>query len=468
MGALNDDDKPHNPLVNTGAIVSCALIDQDRPTDERFDRMQSTYREAAGGNPVGYCKQHFARERRDSDRSYCLAYMLREKGCFPTDDTTSTGLTVQETLDLYFMANSIEMDAETLSVVAATLANDGVCPTTNKRVFSALAVRNCLSMMSSCGLGDFSGEFAFHVGLPAKSSRSGYTLLVVPGVLGVCVWSPHLDKVGNSVRGVRFAQELVSRFNFHAFEHGSGLCDPTIHPTAEHGAAVSALLTAASTGDITQIRRLKAEGLDLSVGDYDARTALHLAATEGQHKVVKYLLAQQQVDSGGGGELLLQKDRWGSTPLDDARRNEHEEVVKLLSREVQARTVLCDVPEDEALHPTQSIGSCDGETDDSTRSSAPLSETSSPSQQTATAIDLNIVGGSPRVVAQPKAASGLPATPGKAEFETVNVLVRGDSSPEISSHKQSTVKPRGSTDIRAGNAGRLSPAAASDAPMSDA
>jgi len=463
--ALNDENKPHNPLVNTGAIVSCALIGPNMPMDERFDRMQSTYRNAAGGSRIGYCNQHFARERRDSDRSYCLAYMLREKGCFPHHDTTSAGLPVQETLDLFFMANSIEMDAEALSVVAATLANDGVCPTTNKRVFSAPAVRNCLSMMSSCGLGDFSGEFAFHVGLPGKSSRSGFTLLVVPGVLGICVWAPHLDKVGNSVRGVRFAQELVSRFNFHAFEHGSELCDPTIHPTAEHGAAVSALLTAASTGDITQIRRLKAEGLDLSVGDYDARTALHLAATEGQHKVVKYLLAQQQAD---GGELLLQKDRWGSTPLDDARRNEHEEVVKLLSREVRARTTLCGVPEDEELHPTQSIGSCDGETDDSSRSSAPLSKTSSPSQQTATAIDLDIVGGSPRVVAQPKAASDLPATPGKHEFQTVNVLVRDDSSPEISSHKKSTMKQRGSTDIRAGSAGRLSPPAASGAPMSGA
>merc|ERR1712146_150264 len=192
-----------------------------------------------------------------------------------------------------------------------------------------------------------------------------------------------------------------------------------------------------------------------------------MGATEGQHKVVKYLLAQQQADTGGG-KLLLQRDRWGSTPLDDARRNEHEEVVKLLSREVQARTVLSDVPEDEELHPTQSIGSCDGETDDSSRCCAPLSETSSPSQQTATAIDLDIVGGSPRVVAQPKAASGLPATPGKTESQTVNVLVRGDSSLQISSHKKSTVKPRGSTDIRAGNAGRLSPAAASDAPMSDA
>merc|ERR1711988_1125559 len=442
--ALNDDHKPHNPLVNTGAIVSCALIDPNRPMDERFDRMQSTYREAAGGNHVGYCNQHYARERRDSDRSYCLAYMLREKGCFPTDDTTSTGLTVQETLDLYFMANSIEMDAEALSVVAATLANDGVCPTTNKRVFSALAVRNCLSMMSSCGLGDFSGEFAFHVGLPGKSSRSGFTLLVVPGVLGICVWSPLLDKAGNSVRGVRFAQELVSRFSFHAFENGTGLCDPTVHPTAEHGVAVSALLTAASTGDFTQIRRLKAEGLDLTVGDYDARTALHLAATEGQHKVVKYLLAQfETVDAVcSDGELLLKKDRWGSTALDDAQRNQHEEVVKLLTRAIQAHTLLPDVPEDEEVRSARSIGSHDGETDDSdeSRSSGPFSEKSSPSKQAAATIDLAIVGGSPRVVAQPKQASGLPTTPGKADFQTLNVFMHGGSSPEFSSGQSQSIR----------------------------
>jgi len=66
---------------------------------------------------------------------------------------------------------------------------------------------------------------------------------------------------------------------FHAFQtDSSGLTDPTVHPTAAHGTAVSALLTAASTGDLTEIRRLKAEGLPLTVGDYDARTALHLAA----------------------------------------------------------------------------------------------------------------------------------------------------------------------------------------------
>merc|ERR1712146_757458 len=106
-----------------------------------------------------------------------------------------------------------------------------------------------------------------------------------------------------------------------------------------------------------------------------------------------------------------------------------------------ARTLLPDVPEDEEVHTARSIGSRDGETDDSdgSRSSVPFSESPSPSAPAAATIDLAIVGGSPRVVAQPKLASGLPTTPGKADFQTPNVFVRGDSSPEVpSGRSQST------------------------------
>ena len=437
--ALNDDDKPHNPLVNTGAIISCALIAPEAPMDERFDLIQRKYQDAAGGQRVGYCNQHFAKERRDSDRSYCLAYMMREKGCFPSEISEKP---VQDTLDLFFMANSIEMDAESLSVVAATLANGGICPTTDKRVFSAQAVRNCLSMMSSCGLGDFSGEFAFHVGLPGKTSRSGHTLIVVPGVMGICVWSPQLDKVGNSVRGVRFAQELVSRYNFHAYEHGDvstngeGLDDPTVHPTAQHGVAVSALLTAAATGDLHEIRRLKAGGLSLAAADYDGRTAMHLAATEGQHRVVKYLLSQtglMEQENGGG---VLPTDRWGSTALDDSRSNEHDTVTRLLSAVTQQRTKLRFVAEEDEgpikSTSTPSIDSRDGETDDSqsSASSGPLSQMSSPIPAAASAnLDFRAVGGSPRVVAQLNSSSGLPATPGHGDMLKLNRLLSGNSSP---------------------------------------
>ena len=71
--------------------------------------------------------------------------------------------------------------------------------------------------MHSCGMYDYSGGFAFKVGLPGKSGISGCILLVVPNVMGVCLWSPPLDSLGNSVRGVQFCERLVSMFNFHHY-----------------------------------------------------------------------------------------------------------------------------------------------------------------------------------------------------------------------------------------------------------
>merc|ERR1712224_650140 len=116
--------------------------------------------------------------------------------------------------------------------------------------------------------------------------------------------------------------------------------------------------------------------------------------------------------------------------------------VLLLSRVAQTRVPLCDVPEHGEVYSAQSVGSRDGETDSSSdgNSSGSLSETSSPTKQTAAAIDLVVVGGSPRVVAQPKAASGLPTTPGKVEIQTLNALLRGDASPEVSAGKRSAPK----------------------------
>jgi len=88
-----------------------------------------------------------------------------------------------------------------------------------QEVLSATSVRNTLSLMHSCGMYDYSGGFAFKVGLPAKSSVSGMILLVVPNVMGMCLWSPPLERMGNSVRGVAFAEQLVREFNFHHYDN---------------------------------------------------------------------------------------------------------------------------------------------------------------------------------------------------------------------------------------------------------
>lgn len=100
-----------------------------------------------------------------------------------------------------------------MSIMAATLANGGICPITDEKVVSSYSVRNVLSLMHSCGMYDYSGQFAFKVGLPAKSGVSGAMLIVVPNVMGICTWSPPLDPLGNSCRGLQFCEVCVLPFS---------------------------------------------------------------------------------------------------------------------------------------------------------------------------------------------------------------------------------------------------------------
>ncbi|KAM4626378.1 glutaminase kidney isoform, mitochondrial isoform 2-T2 [Discoglossus pictus] len=210
---LNDDEKPHNPMVNAGAIVVTSLIKQGSSNAEKFDYVMQFFNKMAGNEYVGFSNATFQSERESGDRNFAIGYYLKEKKCFP-EHTDMVG-----TLDFYFQLCSIEVTCESASVMAATLANGGFCPITGERVLSPEAVRNTLSLMHSCGMYDFSGQFAFHVGLPSKSGVSGGILLVVPNVMGMMCWSPPLDKLGNSVRGIQFCQDLVSLCNFHNYDN---------------------------------------------------------------------------------------------------------------------------------------------------------------------------------------------------------------------------------------------------------
>lgn len=210
---LNEEDKPHNPMVNAGAIVITSLIKHGLGNAEKFDYVTQFLNQMAGNEYVGFNNATFQSERETGDRNFAIGYYLKEKKCFP-EGSDMTGV-----LDFYFQLCSIEVTCESASVMAATLANGGICPITGERVLSPEAVRNTLSLMHSCGMYDFSGQFAFHVGLPAKSGVSGGILLVVPNVMGIMCWSPPLDKLGNSVRGIQFCQDLVSLFNFHNYDN---------------------------------------------------------------------------------------------------------------------------------------------------------------------------------------------------------------------------------------------------------
>lgn len=162
----------------------------------------------------------------------------------------------------------METCADSLSVVAATLANGGICPTTEEKVFRPEVVRDVLSLMHSCGMYDYSGQFAFKVGLPAKSGVCGGILLVIPNVAGIFTWSPPLDPCGNSVRGVQFCQELLQVFNFHRYDnlkHATNKKDPRRHRYETKGLSIVNLLFSAASGDVTALRRHKLSGMDITL-----------------------------------------------------------------------------------------------------------------------------------------------------------------------------------------------------------
>uniref|UniRef100_A0A8C1Y4K3 glutaminase n=1 Tax=Cyprinus carpio TaxID=7962 RepID=A0A8C1Y4K3_CYPCA len=305
---LDEDDKPHNPMVNAGAIVCTSLIKQGASNAEKFDYMMNFLKKMAGNEYVGFSNATFQSERESGDRNFAIGYYLKEKKCFP-DGTDMTAV-----LDLYFQLCSIEVTCESASVMAATLANGGFCPITGERVLSPESVRDTLSLMHSCGMYDFSGQFAFHVGLPAKSGVAGGILLVVPNVMGIMCWSPPLDKLGNSVRGLRFCPPSVHN-NLFLFHKGCFLSFQV--------KSVINLLFAAYTGDVSALRRFALSSMDMEQRDYDSRTALHVAAAEGHIEVVRFLLEACKVNPGP-------KDRWGNTPIDEATHFGHHEVLALL------------------------------------------------------------------------------------------------------------------------------------------
>ncbi len=318
--ALNAQGKPHNPMINAGAIMSGALVKRGASASDRFDYVMSKWKELAGNMKVGFDNAVYLSERQTGDRNFALAYFMREKNAFPENTE------LLDILDFYFQCCSIELTSKSMAVIAATLANGGICPLTGSRVFRPDHVKNCLSLMSSCGLYDFSGEFAFKVGIPGKSGVSGAIMLVVPNLLGIAVWSPPLDELGNSVKGIEFCKRLAARYKIHAFDNMAGLKDerkdPRNNPYESRYGGIIAFCAAASEGDLIEMRRLIAGGLNPNLADYSKRTALHLAATEGHSLVVQYLL-ELGVDPNP-------VDLWGNTPLDDASQHGFASIISML------------------------------------------------------------------------------------------------------------------------------------------
>lgn len=200
-----ESGRPLNPMINAGAITSTSLVTGAGPT-EREERVVDFYSRFAG-RPLAVDMEVYESERDTGHRNRAIGHMLRAFGVLETDP--------DEALDLYFRQCSVNVDCRDLSLMAATLANGGVNPATGERVLARDLVDRVLSVMTTCGMYDSAGEWVVDVGMPAKSGVGGGVLAVLPGQLGIAVFSPPLDPHGNSVRGVEVCRQISTDLNLN-------------------------------------------------------------------------------------------------------------------------------------------------------------------------------------------------------------------------------------------------------------
>lgn len=224
--------RPLNPMVNAGAMATSSLI-KGESASHRFNRLLEAFGRYTGRSMTADMSV-FLSERTTGHRNRAIAHLMLNFHMLEAN--------VEEILDLYFQQCSLIVNADDLALMAATLANRGLNPVTRERALKTEYIRDVLTVMLTCGLYDFAGEFAYKVGLPAKSGVGGGMIAVCPGKAGIGIFSPPLDHRGTSVRAIKVCEALSSRFGLHIFQPNTADSQSVSFPTAEVEAVPSARL----------------------------------------------------------------------------------------------------------------------------------------------------------------------------------------------------------------------------------
>ena len=204
----NGSNRPYNPMINSGAITVTALLHK-RYGNRTFEYLLDRFSIIAGRH-LSLDRSVFESEQRTGHRNRAIAYLLLNFGLVHDE--------AEAALDIYFKQCAIQVTCRDLAMMAATLSNMGRHPLTGRSAYSVTHVKDMLSIMFTCGMYDYSGQWAYRVGIPAKSGVGGGVMAVVNRQIGIATYSPRLDSYGNSRRGIEVCTELASRFGLHAFD----------------------------------------------------------------------------------------------------------------------------------------------------------------------------------------------------------------------------------------------------------
>jgi glutaminase len=199
---------PRNPMINAGAIATAAQVWHHDP--DRAEALTLEFFSSLAGRPLAVNGSVYESERASGHRNRAISHLLRNAAVI--EEAPEAGL------DLYFRQCSIGVTCRDLAVMAATLACQGRNPLTQDEPLDPSITTRMLAVMGSCGMYDYAGQWLYDVGMPAKSGVGGGVLAVVPGRLGLAVYSPRLDAFGNSVRGIAACRRLSQTLELHLFD----------------------------------------------------------------------------------------------------------------------------------------------------------------------------------------------------------------------------------------------------------
>ncbi|MCP9926419.1 glutaminase A [Cyanobium sp. CH-040] len=297
---------PRNPMINAGAIATTAQVMAFDP--ERAETLLLDFYSDMAGRRLDVNESVFRSERDTGHRNRAIGHLLRNFDIINTNPEPG--------LQLYFRQCAVSVTCQDLGVMAATLACQGRNPVTGTEVLDPDITTNVLAVMGSCGMYDYTGQWLYNVGMPAKSGVGGGVMAVVPGRLGLAVYSPPLDSYGNSSRGIAVCEEISERLQLHLFNQPS---------------RAGTTIRSATTAQRRRSRRWRSEQESQQLDRHGDR--IHVLQAQGvlDFAAAEELLAEMQSKASAGAILVIDLQQVLALPRVDAEllREEIDDLAKL-------------------------------------------------------------------------------------------------------------------------------------------
>ena len=208
IAILLENDHPSTPLVNAGAISACSMIKPIGCPYKKWEAIMDNMTELSGSSPQ-LIEELYQSEAETNFNNRSIAWLLKNYGRIYDDPEMS--------LDLYTRQCSLGITTQQLSIAAGTIANGGLNPVTQKKVFESNLAPHIIAMIAAVGFYEHTGDWMYTAGIPAKTGVGGGIMGILPGQFGIAAFAPPLDESGNSVKAQLAIRYIMEKLKLNIF-----------------------------------------------------------------------------------------------------------------------------------------------------------------------------------------------------------------------------------------------------------